>query len=315
MPCSARRIVRWTNASARVFSLPSRAEFFLGALFLGALLILGPVASVAHDIPEGRIDEISHQIALEPHDTELLLKRGELFRLAGHYEAALNDFQQAARRGDQAGEADFQLGWTLLQLGRPAEAVPPLDRYAAAHPDDSKALATRARALVGIEDNLSAAADLSRAIALSPVPDYYLERANALAAAGEFAAAVEGLDRGLERIGAVVSLQRLAIDLDLARSNIDGALARVDSMAGITGRADIWLARRGDILLQAGRRDDAHTAYGQALAAIETLPVRRQNSSAVRDLKTHLETALRQLAGTESPTPLRAAETPETRIQ
>ncbi|NNG04532.1 MAG: tetratricopeptide repeat protein [Inquilinus sp.] len=245
----------------------------------------------------------------------MLLKRGELLRLAGHFEAALSDFQQAARRGERAGEADFQLGWTLLQVGRPAEARPHLDRYIAAHPDDSKAFATRARTLVVLDDNLAAAADFTRAIALSPVPDYYLERARALAAAGDVAAAVEGLDRGLERIGAVVSLQRLAIDQELARNNIDGAVARVDSMAGITGRADIWLARRGDILLQAGRRDDAHAAYGQALAAIETLSVRRQSSSAVRDLKTHLEAALRQLAGTENPTSLRGADLPETRIQ
>ncbi len=310
MPCSARRAVHWTNASAWILSVAGR-----GGLLLGALLMLVPVASVAHDNPDGRIEELSHQIAHAPHDTSLLLKRGELLRLEGHFEAALSDFQQAARLGEPAGEADFQLGWTLQLVDRPAEAMPHLDRYIAAHPDDSKALAIRARTLVVLDDNLAAAADFTGAIALSPVPDYYLERARALAAAGDVAAALEGLDHGLERIGAVVSLQRLAIDQELARNNIDGAVARVDSMAGITGRADIWLARRGDILLQAGRRDDAHAAYGRALAAIETLPVRRQNSSVVRDLKTYLETALRQLAGTETPTPLRGTETPETKIQ
>ena len=310
MPCSARRAVRATHAWERTPSVASR-----WGLFLAALLMVSPIASVAHDSPDGRISELTHQIAHAPHDASLLLKRGELLRLAEHYEDALGDFRRAARLGDPAGEADFQLGWTLQLVDRPIEARPHLDRYIATHPDDSKALAIRARTLVALDDNLAAAADFTAAIALSPVPDYYLERARALAAAGDVAGAVEGLDRGLERIGAVVSLQRLAIDLELARNNIDGAVARVDSMAGITGRADIWLARRGDILLQAGRRDEAHAAYGRALAAIEALPARHRNSSTVRDLKTQLEAALQQPAGTEPPTPLPGTGVSATRTQ
>ena len=152
---------------------------------------------------------------------------------------------------------------------------------------------------------------------LKPVPSTPVtaRTARALAAAGHVAAAVNGLDRGLKRLGTLVSLQRLAIDLDLARNNIDGAVARVDSMAAVTGRADIWLARRGDILLRAGRHDDARVAFGQALAAIETLSRRRQRSKTVRDLKSRLEAALRQHAATGSSTPLRRGEAPATQSQ
>jgi len=230
------------------------------------------------------------------------LKRGELLRLDGHFKEALKDLQLAARRNGALREIDYQLGLTLLQLDRAAEAKPHLDRYIAVHPDGSKALVARARTLAALGKGLSAAADFTRAITHSPIPDYYIERARTLAAAGHVDEAVRGLDEGHKRLGTLVSLQRVAIDLDLARNNIDGALARIDSMASITGRSDLWLARRGDILLQARRRDDALAAYNQALAAVGKLSQRRQRSKVVRDLKIHLEGVLRQHASTENST-------------
>lgn len=310
MLCSSRTTVRFTKVWSLTLSVTGTARF----VFL-ALLILQPVASVAHDDPGGRITALTYQIALDPNDPALLLKRGELLRLGGHHEAALRDFEAAARRDGGPGEVDFQRGLTLLEAARPAEAKRHLDRYLTVYPDDSRARATRARALVALGDNLAAAGDFTRVIAVAPLPDYYAARARALVAAGHVDEAVRGLDEGHKRLGTLASLQRLAIDLELARNNIDGAIARVDSMAVITRRADIWLARRGDILSQAGRHNDARAAYGQALAAIETLSPRRQRSKTVRDLKTRLEALLRQRAATESATPLRPAEAAATELQ
>lgn len=285
------------------------------AFLLLALLMLQPVSPAAHDDPSERITELTDQITRHPNDRALLLQRGKLLRLGGHYEAALHDFEQAVRRDGGPGDVDFQRGLTLLQAARPVEAKSHLDRYLAAYADDSRALATRARALVALGDNLAAAADFTRAIVGAPLPDYYAERARVLAASVYVDEAVRGLDEGHKRLGTLVSLQRLAIDLELARSNVDGAVVRVDAMAEITGRADIWLARRGDILLRAGRRDGARAAYGRALAAIDALSPRRQRSKTVRDLKSRLEAMLRQRAATENAEPLRPGEAPVTELQ
>ncbi len=268
-----------------------------------ALCLLRPLTVAAHGDTDKRIAALTHRIALDPYDARLFLARGRLLRVAGHAEAALRDFERAALRDPALGEVDYQRGVTLLDLARPALAKPHLDRYLARVPDDGAALAARARCLVALDGNLEAAADFTRAIALSPVPDYYLERARALSAAGgeHLGEAIDGLDRGLRRLGPVVSLQRLAINLDLARENFDGALARVARMSSVTRRPDLWLARRGDILARAGRREAAGEAYEKALAAIGKVSLRRRKTKTVVALESRLRAVLRQFGEAEGP--------------
>ncbi len=264
-----------------------------------ALCLSQPLAVAAHEDPNARIPSLTYDIALNPNDARLFLKRGKLHRMSGHYEEALRDFEWAAQRDPTLIEVDFQRGLTLLEFGLPAQGKPYLDRYLGLKPDDGQALAARARTSIALGDNLGASADFTRAIAISPNPDYYLERARALAAAGEehIEEAIRGLDAGLKRLGRLVSLQRLAIDLELARENFDGALARVDNMSAVTHRPDLWLARRGDILVRAGRREAAREAYMQALAMIEKRPPRRRRTKMVIELESRLRSTLTQLGG------------------
>ena len=253
----------------------------------------------AHEDQNARITSLTYDIALNPNVARLFLKRGKLHRMSGQYEEALRDFEWAAQRDPTLIEVDFQCGLTLLEFGLPAQGKPYLDRYLGLKPDDGQALAARARTSIALGDNLGASADFTRAIAISPNPDYYLERARALAAAGEehIEEAIRGLDAGLKRLGRLVSLQRLAIDLELARENFDGALARVDNMSAVTHRPELWLARRGDILVRAGRRKAAREAYTQALAMIEKRPPRQRRTKMVIELEGRLRSMLTQLGG------------------
>lgn len=286
-----------------------------GVLLFAFSLLFLPSSTFAGSDPSLRITDLTYRIALDSSDSSLLIERGMMLHISGYQKEALHDFERAAALDGTADEADFGRGLALLALNRPAEGKVHLDRFLAVYPDDAQVRATRARTLVALGDNLGAAADYTRVIVHSPAPDYYGERARALAAAGQFDDALRGLDQGHKRLGMLVSLESLAIDLELARNNIDGAVARVDSMAAITGRSDIWLARRGDILLQAGRHDDAHAAYGQALATIGTLSPRRQGSKIVRDLKTRLEALLQQTTATENTSISRPGETPAPQLQ
>jgi predicted negative regulator of RcsB-dependent stress response len=119
---------------------------------------------------------------------------------------------------------------------------------------------------------------------LGPDPDYYLERAQAQAAAGPVSvdASLRGLDEGLALLGPVVSLQLAAIDLAVNAKRYDAALARLDRILEHAPRKEEWLARRGDILRAAGRRDEAHLAYQAALSAIVMLPAERQTAATTR---------------------------------
>lgn len=262
-----------------------------------ALCLLQPLAATGHDDPGKRIAALTGDILLKPDDPGPLLARGRLLRLSGHRVDALRDFERAAALDPALVEADFLRGATLLELGRPARAKALLDRYIARHPGDEAAHAARARSLAALGEGLAANEDFSRAIAAHPNPDYYLERARALALAGHLAAAVAGLDQGLKRLGPIVSLQRLALDLELAQDNLEAALGRIGQLAAATRRPDLWLARRGDVLREAGRHDAARDAYGQALAAIEQLSTRRRGSRTVVELETRLRATLSQPDG------------------
>lgn len=284
-----------TRLYCRAWRYAKRQRSAVAAALL--LCLLQPLSASAHDDPEGRIAALSREIQLTPDDPKLYLARGRLLRLDGHRADALRDFERAAELDGSLGEADFQRGATLLELGQPAQAKPLLDRYITRHPGDEMAHAARARCFAALGDGLAANDDFSRAIAVHPNPDYYLERARALALSGHHETAITGLDEGLDRLGPLVSLQRLALDLELARQNLEGALARIDKLAAATRRPDLWLARRGDVLRDAGRLEAAREAYGQALGAIEQLSSRRRGSRVVADLESRLRAVLSQPDG------------------
>jgi len=94
-------------------------------------------------------------------------------------------------------------------------------------------------------------------------------------------------------------LQLFAIDAELKQGNFDGALARVDSIAARSPRKETWLARRGEILRQAGRPAEAKRAYADALAALRTLPPTRRNVPAMQELARRIQAEIDSLGGAE----------------
>src|ERR1041384_553853 len=119
-----------------------------------------------------------------------------------------------------------------------------------------------------------AAADFTRAIDLLPEPrtENYIERAQAQKSGGDLKAALNGLDEGIAKLGPLVTLQLDAIELEMDLANYDGALKRLETLAGQSERKETWLARKGEILLKAGRTQEARAAFGESLQAIKQLP-------------------------------------------
>lgn len=260
---------------------------------------VSPVRAGAHGPIHEQIAALTDRITEDPQNAALYLKRGELHSHHLDWPAALADYERAAQLDPTLAAVDFARGRTLLQAGRPTEARSALDRFLAKHPDHAEGLATRARVLVSLGHGLAAGADYTRAIAAAerldrPNPEYYLERARALAAEGGDHAdeALRGLDEGVRRLGPLMVLQLYAIDLELAGKRYDAALARLDTLAAQSPRKEPWLARRGEILEQAGRAAQARLAYEQALAAIESLPARHRQTEATARLEARIRAAL-----------------------
>ena len=195
----------------------------------------------------------------------------------------------------------MEWGRLWLDTHWPLSARTALDRLLAVRTNHAEGFILRGRALGALGMPVDAAADFSRAIAATaePGPDLYIERAQALSAGGvkEFDGALAGLDEGIRKMGPLVTLQLTAIDLELKRKNFDAALKRLDSVAARSPRKETWLARRGEVLLQANRPDEARKAYSDALTALGTLPPARRNVPAIADLEKRIRLELQHLDG------------------
>jgi len=247
--------------------------------------------SFAHPAIDDQIAALNARIANDPEDATLYLRRGELHRIHRDWTAAESDYARALALNPELLTARMSLGRMKLESGNPKAALIDLDAYLASRPKDPAALVARARSLEKLGRHLEAADAFDRAIAASeaerPRPEYYLERARALAAAGpeQVDRALRGLDQGLARLGQPVTLQNFAIELELDRKQYDRALSRLDAMWAGSQRRETWALRRGEILEVAGRKEDAQKAYALTLKSIEELTPARRENRAVQQLE------------------------------
>lgn len=268
--------------------------------------LLAVAAAHAHGDFHSLITAADQDIAKDPKNPELYLRRGELFRLHQQYDSAQKDLDTAETLSPGLAVLDLYRARLLLDTAWPLAARAHLDRFLGTN-NHTEAFSLRSRAWLKLGQPLYAAEDLTRAIAVTPegAPDLYIERAHALAEAGrdQLDTAIQGLDEGMKKMGPLVTLQLTAIDLELRRNKTDAALARIDVVMQRTPRKESWLARKGEILLQAGRAQEAKQSYEAALAALNTLPPVRRNVPAVRDLERRIQLEIDHLKSGGPATP------------
>ena len=264
----------------------------IGLTLIAVGLLCLPAA--AHEGIYEQIAQVTRQVRQDPHNPVLYLKRGELFRLLKEWDSALADYDRATTLDPTSVEVDYFRGRMWAEAHQPRRARLALDRFLRAKPDHTEGRLTRARVLAQLRHPAAAVSDYSHVIDSSPTPkpDHFIERARVQTAAREFTAALRGLDVGLAKLGPIVTLQVEAIEIELKNRNPDGALARLDAAAAASPRQEHWLTRRGEILLRAGRKAEARTAFTAALAAIEALPTHLRQVKATVTLEKRVRAAL-----------------------
>ncbi|MFP6638886.1 MAG: tetratricopeptide repeat protein, partial [Myxococcota bacterium] len=207
----------------------------------------------------------------EPTDPQPRLMRAELYRHHGRFADALSDLEAASLISPELRTVNYLRGLIYLDAGHYAEAEAVLRKFLASEPVHPAGHEARARALLQLGHPLDAAREYDLAIEQQPVPipDHYYERASAYGAAGDehLEQAIRGIDAGIAVMGPISGLERVAIDLELRRGDTDAALARLGRITQRSPRREAWLARRGEILIQAGRPDEAKQSFALALAA------------------------------------------------
>lgn len=81
-------------------------------------------------------NELEAELKVNPYNAAAEFVLGELARRAGQWEAAIGHFTRAGKFDAGFIEADLALGMSLNSAGKFADAIPPLERYVKADPDD-----------------------------------------------------------------------------------------------------------------------------------------------------------------------------------
>jgi len=297
--CSSLVLVLDPALAAATFEDEGRARGkWVISVIIVALWAIAPLPLHAHGDVHGQIVEMSQRIEKDRKNPELYLSRAELYRTHQEWDAANADYDRAfALKPLEV--IDFARGRMFLEANWLLSAKITLDRFLSRQSNHVEALVTRARTLTKLEMRLEGARDYTRAINLCTEqrPELYYERAQALAGGGNtyVREAVRGLDEGIKKLGPLVTLELCAIDIEVKDKQYDTALARLDTMAAKSPRKETWLARRGDILVQAGKNEEARKAFQAALDAMETLPPARKNVPAMLELQTRLRDQLSKL--------------------
>jgi len=96
----------------------------------------------------------------------------------------------------------------------------------------------------------------------------------------------------MARLGWLVTLQKAAIDLELKHHRTDEAMTRLETIIARSNRKETWLAWKGEILLAAGKADEAHEVLLRTLETIDGLPSRMRTSPGMTELRAKVERLL-----------------------
>ena len=251
------------------------------------------------DIPE-QIRLLNEKIRKSPKSAELFFQRGELYRANGNWKEAEADYKTAKRLAPEMIAADLGLGLVYLQTGHLQESKAALDQFLQSHPDHAEARVARGHAYNRLHQIDAAIADYTQALKIRPDPEVYIERSRLVTSQGRLGEALEGLNEGIDRLGPIVTLELPAIEIEIQLARYDSALSRVDRIAAQSDRKETWLAKKGEILLKATRKEEALKAYESALEALRALPESRRSNQYTQELEKRIEAALQEIRQTRA---------------
>ncbi|MFO1440413.1 MAG: tetratricopeptide repeat protein [Verrucomicrobiaceae bacterium] len=293
-------LLRWLAIVVRrVRSLSCRAAM--------ALIFTAPV--FGHGTYHEMIEELQQEMAQKGEDHALMTRRAFIHVEHEDWKAALADLERARRLGADDEDLRYLAGRALSLGGLLDEAKKELDTFIQNHPEPGLALVERARVLQKLGEPEKALEDYRAALKAKGrlEPELVVEVAEALAARNQREEALRVLTVGIEVIGAVPQLVLKAMEMEIAAKRFDDALKRVETMQRLMPRPEPWMARRAEVLMLAGREEEASAAWKALRTHIDALPNLERGS--------HAMSVLARKAALEGREPPQGAVSPPTRIE
>jgi predicted Zn-dependent protease len=264
-------------------------------LFLG-IILLGHISAVAHDSLHEQIEEVTRSIKKEPRNPKLYLKRAELYRLHKEWKNSAKDIKRAEKLNPKLAVTNLLRGKLLFDIKNFNKAEKSLKKYLQKDAESFEGNLTLARVYSKQKKTEEAFKYFTKAIIISPDDsiEIYLERAKLLAGENQFKRAIKGLDEGISKLGQILTLQNMAINLEVKRQNYDSALKRLDRLMEKMPRKESFQLREGEIYLQAGQYCRAKEILTKSQKGFASLPGFRKKVRAIKEKIDQLDKLLQK---------------------
>jgi tetratricopeptide (TPR) repeat protein len=198
-----------------------------------------------------RLQAVSQQLSTNSINATLWLERADLHRQHRDFLPALADLTTAEQLRPRWAPVALQRARVLADAGQLAGAIKAASECLTLDEGNADARVIRARCCAELGQLTAAIADMDLVLAAParPLPDLYLERARWQSAMGKTAAAVQGLDAGMVRLGRTPSLLLPTIEYAQQAGDITGALARLEQARRFMAGPD-YECTRSDLLRQ-----------------------------------------------------------------
>ena len=251
-------------------------------------IVFFTLCASAHGPIHVRMDRVSKRIEQSPLDAALYVERALLHQEHGELAPAEADLQRSLELKPDDPVTQTVLARVLLEKGDAPEALALAKKILQVDPAQAGARLVEARALVrtGAQEPAVASFDALIDQLPRPSPDLILERSRAVLAADPQAKAraLRGLERGIAKVGLLVTLALPAIELERELGRVDGALRKVAGLRAQSGRPTLWRVLEAEILLEAKLWGEAKQATGRARALLDRESCRASRAN-VRLLK------------------------------
>lgn len=242
--------------------------------FAAALLLSLSSFSWSHPGAHEQIKKLSEGIKREHNNQSLYAQRGLAYSNDGQLDKAMSDYKKAASMGDPLKLA-HEMGVVFYRQGKLAEALEQFDLFLRGFPKSAPSYEYRARVQRDAGNYSAAIKDLQRFLSLRsrPSPGHYVSASELFLEMDDngYAAAIEVLDQGMQRLGVVPQLQRRAIELELLQNRPNQALKRLQSLEAVLRGGPDWQVDMAELLMKTGDKLQARFYGEKAANELKTL--------------------------------------------
>ncbi len=276
---------------------------FTACILRAIVLLVLPAPADGHGTQHHLMEVVDEKIKSSPEDAGLWYQRAILHLEHEDTGQAISDLEKAEYLSPGKLPTYLLKAQALTLEGKLTDAKSAIDAQILRFPEQSRGYALRARILLKTGAPQNGLMDYRIALAKSPAaePDLIHEVSTAMAANGAVEEAIEVLDAGIQRLGAIPSLTIKLLETEVQVGRYDAALSRVNKFQQSASRPEPWMAKRAELLGQAHRIEESRASWQALVTHLRNLPVNERDSTSMSLLAARAHEALTDKLPPQSP--------------